>query len=68
MTSSLNMYSNFQSQRQAVSDQQQLIAKEATHTVKSFVQDKFSELHAAAGLYKIFDISHREQKLILETF
>ncbi len=63
---SLNMYNDFQNQRAALSDHQQLIAKEATNTVRSFVQEKFSVLNTAASLSGLLSIRQEEQKVVLE--
>ena len=43
-------YTNFQTQRRAIADKQQLIAQDAANTVASFIQEKYSVLEAAVRL------------------
>jgi putative methionine-R-sulfoxide reductase with GAF domain len=62
---SVQLYLNFQAQRQLVAEQQQLIAREAANTVASFVEKKFSELYAAAKLGIPISASSEEQQASL---
>jgi len=64
--SSSDMYFNFQNQRKLVTGQQRLIAQDAADTVKSFIQEKFSILEAAASLGSLAALSQEEQKPVLE--
>jgi hypothetical protein len=63
ISGSLNIYFNFQTQRQVIASQQKFIAQEAANTVKSFIQEKFSVLETAVRLGSIYP---EEQKLVLE--
>jgi methyl-accepting chemotaxis protein len=65
ITSSLNMYNVFVNNRKVVADQQQLIAKDATNTVKSFVQEKFGMLEVAAAVGDL-ESSYERQKIVMD--
>lgn len=66
ITGSLNMYNNLLNNRKVVSDQQQLIAKDAGNTVKSFIQEKFGMLEVAAAIGDLDSSTYEEQKLALD--
>ncbi len=65
-SSGLNIYGNFQNQRQAIIEQQQFIANDAAGTVKDFIQSKLSLLSAAANLGNLSAGSLEKQKLVLD--
>ena len=46
----LQLFFNFQTQQQAVSSQQQVIAQDAAKTVSSFIEDNFNVLSTTVGL------------------
>jgi GAF domain-containing protein/HAMP domain-containing protein len=50
VASGFQMFFNFQTQREVVASQQQLIAQDAADTVASFIQERFGELEAAVTL------------------
>lgn len=64
--SSLEVYSNFQTQQRVVAEQQHFIAQDAANTVKSFVQEKFSVMEAAVSLGSLAISSQEEQRLVLD--
>ncbi len=66
IANSLQIYFNFQVQRDIITSQQQFIAQKAANTVKSFIQGKFDVLKTAASLGNLANSSAQEQKLILE--
>ncbi len=66
IASSLQMYFSFQTQQKDIVNQQRLIAQDAANTVKSFIQEKFSILEAAASLSNLVAVSQEEQKPVLE--
>ncbi|MGA2914941.1 MAG: ATP-binding protein [Sedimentisphaerales bacterium] len=66
IANSLQIYFNFKTQRHIIASQQQLVAKEAANTVKSFIQREFDMLRTAAGLGNLTAFSGQEQKLVLE--
>jgi len=66
ISSGLQLFFNFQTQRRLVASQQQLIAREAASTVAGFVQGKFSELDAAVKLGVRLSASPEEQKRVLD--
>jgi len=57
---------NFQAQQDSISEQQQLIAHDATETVRNFIEEKLSILKAAAGLGDLEIFSEERQKAVLE--
>ncbi|MDZ7261449.1 MAG: cache domain-containing protein [candidate division KSB1 bacterium] len=66
ITSSLTMYFNFRNQQKLIANEQQLIAQHAANTVRSFVQEKLSELEATVHLGNLVTIRQAEQKTVLE--
>lgn len=66
ITGSLNMCNNFLNNRKVVADQQQLITKDAAHTVKSFIQEKFGMLEVVAAIGNLDSSTYEEQKLVLD--
>ncbi len=56
---------NYQTQRDVVFSQQQLIAQEAASAVSSFIEDKFNVLETAVKLENIVDVPTEEQERIL---
>jgi methyl-accepting chemotaxis protein len=65
ITSSLNMYNVFVNNRKVVANQQQFIAKDATSTVKNFIQEKFDMLKVAATVGDL-ESSYERQKIVLD--
>ncbi len=65
ITSSLNMYSNFQSNQKVVAGQQQLIAREAANTVKVFIQDKISMFSVVSSISDLVNNNRKEQEEVL---
>jgi signal transduction histidine kinase/DNA-binding response OmpR family regulator len=65
IASSLELYFNFQSQKKLVATQQQLIAQEATNSVKGFIQKKFRVVETASRIGNLANTSQEEQKLVL---
>jgi len=66
IASSLSMYFSFQSQQKLIINEQRFIAQNAANTVKSFVQEKLSELKATVRFGNLVDASQEEQKIVLE--
>jgi PAS domain S-box-containing protein len=66
ITSCLDMYFNFRTQRRIIFNQQQLIAQDAANTVKNFIKEKFNVLDAAVRLGDMAVPQQVERKLILE--
>ncbi len=62
----LQIFYNYQTQREIVFGQQQLIAKDAAISVSSFIQEKFGVLETAVNLVRVAEASPTEQKRILE--
>jgi len=67
ISGSLQLFSNIQTQRIVISSNQQLVAQDATKTVSSFIQEKFSVLEASLRLTDLVTASPEEQKLILNS-
>ncbi|HEY4689392.1 MAG TPA: cache domain-containing protein [Anaerolineae bacterium] len=65
-SSGLQVYSNIQAQQAAIASRQQLIAQDATRTVSSFIQEKFSVLETMVRLAHPATASPKEQQLALE--
>jgi putative methionine-R-sulfoxide reductase with GAF domain len=63
----LQIFFNFQTQREIVAEKQQLVAQEAANTVAGFIQEKFSELEAAVRLGIPTHASPEEQKEVLDS-
>jgi PAS domain S-box-containing protein len=66
IASSLNMYFSFQTQQELITNEQRFIAQNAADTVRSFVQEKLSELKAAVRLVNLAGIHQEEQKIVIE--
>jgi rsbT co-antagonist protein RsbR len=67
ISSGLQIVSNVQAQRAAISNKQQLIAHDATRTVSAFIQEKFSVLETTVGLTDLVTASPKEQQQILDS-
>jgi len=65
ISSGMALFYSYQAQRQFVADRQQLIARQAANTVASFIEQKFSELDAAATLGIRASASPEEQQVSL---
>lgn len=63
---SLQLFSNIQIQRKVITSQQQLIAKEAAHTVESFVQERLRMLESSVSLGHLANFEKEAQKAILD--
>lgn len=66
ITGSLNMYNNFSTNKKVVTDQQELIAKDAANIVKSYIQEKLGKLEVAAAIGDLDSTTYEEQKLVFE--
>src|SRR5215207_3535317 len=67
ISSGLQIVSNVQAQREAISNKQQLIAHDATQTVSNFIQEKFSVLGTTVGLTDLVAATPAEKKQILDS-
>lgn len=67
ISSGLQIVSNIQTQREAISNKQQLIAQDASRTVSSFIQEKFSVLATIVGLTNLVTAPPAEQQQILDS-
>jgi len=67
ISSGLQIVSNVQTQREAISNKQQLIAQEASRTVSNFIQEKFSVLATTVELVDLIRAPAEEQKQILDS-
>jgi anti-anti-sigma regulatory factor/HAMP domain-containing protein len=65
ISSGLQLFANIQAQRQLISSKQQLIAHDASRTVSSFIQEKFSVLETAVELSNPVTMSPAEQQQII---
>ena len=63
----LQVFSNIQTHQDYLSSQQQLIAQDASKTVSSFIQEKFSVLETTVWLANPTTASIEEQQQILES-
>jgi signal transduction histidine kinase len=63
----LQMFSNFQTQQEAISQRQQLIAQDASRQVSSFIQEKFSVLETAVRLTELTALPAEEQEKTLSS-
>jgi GAF domain-containing protein/HAMP domain-containing protein len=63
----LQLFFNIQTQQQAVSGQQQIIAQGAAKTVSSFIEEKFTVLSTAIWLANLNAASSEEQTQILKS-
>lgn len=61
----LQILYNFQTQREIIFGQQQLIAQEAATEVGNFIQEKFGVLETAVNLVKVAEVPATEQERIL---
>ena len=66
VSSSLQLFFNFQTQRRLVADQQQLVAREAANAVAGFIQERFGELDAAVKLGIRLSATPEAQKVALD--
>jgi PAS domain S-box-containing protein len=66
IANSLQIYFNYQIQKDIISNRQLLIARDAANTVKSFIQSKFGILKSAAVFINHTVLIEQEQKLILD--
>jgi len=66
ISSCLETYFSFQTQRKVVAAQQHFIAKDAAKTVKLFVQEKFIILKVAVSVSKLTVASQDEKKMVLD--
>ena len=66
VSSGLNMYLSYQTQRNLVISQQTLIAQNAAEKVKDFIKDELDAMKAAVSLSNPVETNHEEQMLILE--
>lgn len=60
------LFFNIQTQQQALSNRQLLIAQDAAKTVSGFIQDKFSVLGTIVGASKLTSTDPEEQSRLLE--
>ncbi len=65
ISNGMALFYSYQAQRQFVADRQQLIARQAANTVASFIEQKLSELDAAATLGIRASVSPEEQQVSL---
>jgi rsbT co-antagonist protein RsbR len=67
VSSGLQIATNIEAQQKIITSEQQLIAQDATQTVRSFIQEKFSLLETSVGLADPVSASPQEQKRILDS-
>src|SRR4051794_9266768 len=67
ISSGLQIVSNVQTQREAISTKQQLIAQDASRTVSNFIQEKFAVLATTVGLTDLVTAPPAEQQQILDS-
>lgn len=67
IASSLQVFSNIQTQQETIASKQQLIAQDATRVVGTFIQEKFSVLDTATKLINPATVPEKEQQQILES-
>ncbi|HLF26004.1 MAG TPA: cache domain-containing protein [Anaerolineae bacterium] len=67
LSSGLQVFSNIQAQQEAIASQQHRIAQEATRTVSSFIQEKFSVLETVVWLSNPATAAPAVQKQTLES-
>jgi PAS domain S-box-containing protein len=67
VSSGLQLFSNFQTQKTIIYGRQQLIAQEAARAVSNFIMEKFSVLETALWLAEPTAASPKEQKLMLDS-
>jgi len=66
IASGLDIYFSFQAQQEVVSEQQQMVAREAANSVSDFVSEKFSVMEAAVRVGELIDASRESRGLIME--
>jgi methyl-accepting chemotaxis protein len=66
VTSGMDAYVNFASHQTLIAQQQQLVADEAAHEVKYFIQDKFSVLTRASAIGDLATSDPQATKLVLD--
>ena len=67
LSSGLQMVTTVQTQREAITNKQQLIAREASRAVSTFIQEKFSVLATTVELVDLIRAPAEEQKQILDS-
>jgi GAF domain-containing protein/HAMP domain-containing protein len=67
ISSGLQLFSSFQTQRAALSQKQEVIAQEAGKSVSSFIEEQFSVLETAISLSDPVSISNQERETVLES-
>jgi uncharacterized membrane protein affecting hemolysin expression len=66
ISSGLELYFSYNNQKKQVIAQQQLIAREAANSVKSFIQKKIEILQAAVILGHLTSPNQEEQTLVMD--
>jgi methyl-accepting chemotaxis protein len=66
IASGLDIYFSFQAQQEVVSEQQQLIAREAASTVSDFVSEKFSVMEASVRVGELIHTNQESRVLVME--
>ncbi|MBN2331127.1 MAG: HAMP domain-containing protein [Candidatus Aenigmarchaeota archaeon] len=66
IASSLQIYFSFQTQKEMIASEQQLIAQNAANEVKSFIEGEFAMLKSAASIGGLITANKEEQRLVLE--
>jgi GAF domain-containing protein/HAMP domain-containing protein len=67
VSSGLQLFSSFQTQRAALAQKQEVIAQEAGKSVSSFIEEQFSVLETAISLSDPVSISNQERETVLES-
>ncbi|MBN1429007.1 MAG: sensor histidine kinase [Anaerolineae bacterium] len=67
LSGGLQVFSNFQTQREAISNKQQIIAQDTSRQVSTFIQEQFSVLETATRLTNLATASEQEQESVLST-
>ena len=67
ISSGLQLIANIQTQQLVILNKQQLIAQEASKTVSSFFDDKFTSLEATVELIDLSTVSAEQKKTILNS-
>jgi anti-anti-sigma regulatory factor/HAMP domain-containing protein len=67
LSSGLQMVTTVQTQREAIANKQQLIAREASRAVSTFIQEKFSVLATTVALTDLVTAPPKEQKQVLDS-
>jgi hypothetical protein len=63
VSSGLQIATNIEAQQKIITSEQQLIAQDATQTVRSFIQEKFSLLETSVGLADPVSASHKSRNV-----